>query len=355
MCLSSTSRNIRPHVNTANRQSTSLAYLRLIRVWNLPTAIADVYAGFVLASLVPVAAGPATAGVAAAVRLPLALVVSALIYSAGMAWNDILDLGRDRALHADRPLPSGAVRKGTAMLAASLMMVLGLLLAGRLGTRCFMLAVVLTALTFAYNARLKHKGFTGCANMGACRFFNMWLGIAAGGGALAGLWLFPATLGLYVCAVTLVSLQEEAHSTRKEFLAVASLAVASLLPLAIFCVRGSGGFLSPAALVPLSVLAAWIMLAAASAARVVDGRSIGSLVRTCLRGIILLDSSMLMAAGKRTEGLLCLLLIVPSLMLARSVVRRPGAQASAISGVGSAPGSLPDSASENVPPASPSA
>ena len=329
-------------MNVPNATPAPFPYLRLIRIWNLPTALADVYAGFVLA-------GAAAAGGSSA-RLLLLFGTSAAIYSAGMAWNDILDLKRDRTLHADRPLPSGAMRKGTAVLLASALVALGLLGGSWLGGRAFAVTAVLVVCTFTYNARLKHKGLIGCLNMGACRFLNMWLGIAAAGGSIAGLWGYPATLGLYVAAVTLVSLQEENRITRGKFIGIASLMLVAILPFAVLCAfSGDGEGPSPAALLPLAVMVLWMAAATVPAVRVLTGRAIGGLIRTSLTCIILLDAAMLLSAHKTSEGIMCSLLIIPSLMLARSVARRP-APAQSAAPPAAAPSEQPAPAPSSAPP-----
>ena len=297
----------------AESSSRPAAFLRLIRIWNLPTALADSYAGYLLAALPGGISLPRLLGVMA---------LSGLIYSAGMAWNDILDLERDRTLHPDRPLPSGAIPSRVAARLAAGLIILGLIVSVFLGTFILLASLALVVLTFTYNAGLKHRGFIGCANMGACRFINMWLGIAAAGGSMAHLWAFPLTLGLYVTVVTLISLQEEVRIGRLGFCAAVAVLLSVPAPLAVFSVAWAGREpVAWLALVPLAFLAAWVIVAAASAVRRLSPASVGSLIRVCLTGIILLDSAMLLSRGKLIAGMLCALMILPTLMLIKHVAR----------------------------------
>jgi hypothetical protein len=302
-------------VNTAPRpfpRRRSIGQLlRLIRPWNLPTAVVDPYAGYLIA------AGLADASV---VRLLGVMLVSALIYSAGMAWNDIFDLARDGTLHADRPLPSGLIGRGAAAAFAALLILLGFAVSAFLGISVVLLCCGLVALTFTYNGWLKHKGFIGCLNMGACRFMNMMLGIAAADGALRGLWPFPATLGLYVTAVTLLSLQEEASLTREGFFEIVSLIIIVLLPLAGFSVVRTERYL---ALVPITLLAGWVFAAAMAAARSLTPGSIGSVVRVAVTGVILVDTALLFSRGRMVEGIICAFVVLPTLALVRYAASRP--------------------------------
>lgn len=306
--------NIRSH----NRQRWALGdFLRLVRVWNLPTAIVDPYVGYMIA---------AGAESVSAFRLCAAMVISALVYSAGMAANDLFDIERDKTLHPDRPLPAGLISKKTAGRFTALLIFLGLCAAYSLGPRVFLLCLGLVLLTFTYNGWLKHRGLIGCLNMGACRLVNMWLGIAAAGGnkTIRELWPLPATLAIYVAAITLLSLQEEHKLDKKGLYALVSGILLTLLPLAGFAVDRAGPHGSAwLALVPLTLLAGWVFATAAVAARSLTPGAIGSVVRVAVTGIILLDSAILFSQGKPVEGVVCALVLAPALLLIRYTAKRP--------------------------------
>jgi len=296
----------------------AVSFLHLIRIWNLPTALADSYAGYLLA------VGPEADDLSAITLLGV-MAVSALIYSAGMAWNDILDYDRDKTTHPDRPLPSGAIPKKVAGPFALCLTIAGLVVGAFLGWRVFLLTLALVILMFSYNSWLKHHGFIGCINMGACRFANMWLGIAAAGAALGSSLLpFPATLATYVAAVTLLSLLEDEAVGRGMFYLMVIVLLLAPMMLVADVLKGAAS--RPEvwfALVPLAVLVGWVGIIAYSAGKKLSAASIGGVVRVCLTGIILLDSAMLMARGKWPQGMLCALLIVPTLLLIKRLARRP--------------------------------
>jgi len=285
-------------------------FLRLVRIWNLPTAIVDSYAGYLVVT---------GFGGASAARLAAVMLISALLYAAGMVWNDVLDLPRDRRLHPDRPLPAGTIRRRTAARLGLLLMVAALVIASFLGLRVLLLTAAVVLLSFSYNAWLKHKGFVGCLNMGACRSLNMLIGMAAASGAFARLWPFPATLGLYTASLTLLSLQEEREITKEGFFEILSLLLIVLLPLAWFSL---GNAERSWALVPITLLAAWVFASGARAARSLDAAAIGSVVRVAVTGIIVLDAAFLVYHGRVAEAVVCAAMVVPALLLVRLVARR---------------------------------
>jgi 4-hydroxybenzoate polyprenyltransferase len=97
-------------------------WLRLVRLPNLATAVADPLAGFVI-----------VAGLADLGWLPpagwLALLASACLYAAGMVQNDVVDLEIDRAERPDRPLPAGRIPLARAALMANGLLAVGALAA----------------------------------------------------------------------------------------------------------------------------------------------------------------------------------------------------------------------------------
>jgi len=76
-----------------------LAYLRLFRLPNVFTAMADVAMGFLFVrqSLEPIS------------MFACLLVASSLLYTAGMVLNDVFDYEVDRQERPQRPLPSGQI------------------------------------------------------------------------------------------------------------------------------------------------------------------------------------------------------------------------------------------------------
>src|SRR5262249_56660474 len=120
-------------------------YAQLVRLPNLPTALADICLGALATHALP--------GRWAA--FGLLLVASACLYSGGMVWNDFFDLEQDRRERPFRPLPSGRVSRRAAAVLGTGLFAAGLGCAAAAGTDSLILAGLLVLAILAYDAWLK--------------------------------------------------------------------------------------------------------------------------------------------------------------------------------------------------------
>ncbi|HVL67369.1 MAG TPA: UbiA family prenyltransferase [Vicinamibacterales bacterium] len=187
---------------TRPARSRLRAYLALARVSNLPTVWTNVLAGMVLSR--------------AAVEIDVYVVVAisvSLLYSAGMAFNDVVDLDHDRRASPDRPLPAGDLTASQGTTFAVTLMTLGT--AGLVGAAVpagavalattAALTVLLCLAILYYNVRHKTDALSPLV-MGLCRglVYCVAAAVAAGsvGAAVAG---GAALLTVYTVALTLVA------------------------------------------------------------------------------------------------------------------------------------------------------
>jgi len=186
------------------------SYLELCRIYLVPTAMADSFAGFALAAaFVETTPDP--------LRLLLVATISVLVYAAGMVTNDLFDLSKDRESAPKKPLPAGHVSViGAGVFAA-------LLIAGAVGLASLCGAILPTALifalVFAYNGGGKRVAILGNVLMGGCRAGNWILGAVVAGAAdgtsgwsVVAEWpvaLGAGLLGAFITIVTAVSLLED--------------------------------------------------------------------------------------------------------------------------------------------------
>src|SRR3954470_12055919 len=96
-----------------------LASAQLVRLPNVFTAVADIFLAGVTTGAALDHFGPWS----------LLVLASALLYSAGMVWNDYFDLEQDLRERPFRPLASGRVTKQAAFLLGTLLVVAGLVAA----------------------------------------------------------------------------------------------------------------------------------------------------------------------------------------------------------------------------------
>lgn len=204
--------------------SKTLSYLRLFRLPNVFTALADVMMGYLFTSLEgPILWGP----------LLTLLGASALLYTSGMVLNDVFDIEQDRAERPHRPLPSGRIsltharRLGWGMLVAGTLLAVVADVAWARGNAPFgavsVVAILLAVCILIYDGVLK-KTLLGPWFMGGCRAANVLLGMT--GGAMAvptlGSWwqvdrsgvMVATGLGLYVAGITWFARSEAKESAR---------------------------------------------------------------------------------------------------------------------------------------------
>lgn len=168
-------------------RSVVKAWLQLLRVSNYPTVVSNALTGCAIGAIGVIAGSGGARGVervsdalravgeageAGAAfpwgRFGIAAGALVLMYAAGMALNDAMDAGTDRAERPHRPIPSGAVKRSHAFVLGAACMIgsLGLLvLAGMPAVMC---GAVLGVTVLAYNALHKVHAAT-VLLMAACR------------------------------------------------------------------------------------------------------------------------------------------------------------------------------------------
>jgi len=197
-----------------------MALLQLLRLPGVFTAFADVLAGYLIVRF-------AGAGEGNVRNLPLLLCASGCLYLCGMVWNDIFDLSEDRRLRPERPLPSGRIDLTKAFFLAVALSVGGLFFAMTAGRLPFETAGALLCAILFYDAGGKRLEGLGPLAMGACRGFNLFLGMSAHPQALL-LIEAPAVhvpvllLAGYTAILTVVATMETPDLLPKESAAVDS-------------------------------------------------------------------------------------------------------------------------------------
>ncbi len=270
------------------------ALLRLVRWPGVLTAAADSAAVSVLFFCTPAKTTAVTAA-------------AALLYAGGVVLNDAADAARDRTLHPDRPVPSGAVGRGAACAFGLFLLASGIGAALFAGTASFLAYAGVAAAVLAYDLLLKRWGPAGVLGMGLCR----------GGSVLAAALSSPAyeeTLRavpsralliplpwlLMGAAVTAASLMED--SPRRRALLPAA-AAGILLPTALaFPLLAAGdqpgvGFaIAPAAFLTFALGRSLV------AARPEGGPPAAAVVREGVFGFLLLDAAVLALRGHGPES-----------------------------------------------------
>lgn len=141
------------------------AYLELTRPRLLASSLSDVLAGVALAGGLHQCAPS---------DLARGLAFSLLVYAGGMVANDVADVKEDARLGRPRPIPDGRVSHlGAALLMFALFGAALAIAPARLGA----VPYLLLGLVIAYDFVAKRVTAIGALVLGACRAFNLSVGI----------------------------------------------------------------------------------------------------------------------------------------------------------------------------------
>ena len=210
-----------------------LAYLRLVRLPTVFTALADIFLGFLLTHRTLISDdGPNP--------LPMFLLLcaaSAGLYLSGMVFNDYFDRLIDAQERPNRPIPSGAISPVSAFRLGAGLMLIGVGSAACVGIPSLLVAGLLCVLIVGYDGSLK-KTPLGPVVMGSCRVGNVLLGASAvpSVGEVFQQPQLPIALGLgaYIVGVTLFARQEATVSRRGALLLAASVINIGVVALAMY-------------------------------------------------------------------------------------------------------------------------
>ncbi|MHC4399683.1 MAG: UbiA family prenyltransferase [Planctomycetota bacterium] len=205
------------------------AYLQLVRLPNLFTAMADVVMGFLFTH--------AAMGSADWRVLGLLVAASTMLYAAGVVLNDVFDLEIDSRQRPHRPLPSGRVSPTAARWLGGELIVFGLAAAWAAAYladdfRPGLVAAALAASVLLYDGLLKRTPL-GPVAMGACRTLNVLLGMSAAAGPWRDEhWLVAASIGTYIVGLTWFARKEAGRSSRWQLAAATVVMMAGVAVLA---------------------------------------------------------------------------------------------------------------------------
>ncbi len=284
------------------------ALLRLTRPANLVTAIADVLAGMAIAGyfLIP-DANPA----------PVAwLALSTVgLYGGGVVFNDVFDAELDAIERPERPIPSGVVRKNTAIVLGSVLFAIGIFGAFMVNQPAGLLAIAITVASLVYDRFGKHNALIGPLNMGLCRGLNLLLGVSSIPAQVAP-WAWVGLVPIaYIAAITMIS-RGEVHGGSPVILRIASLLYALVIGciMAIAQLRGQLGTAFPF----LLIFGYFIFPPLWRAVREPVGRNIGMAVQAGVLSLIVMDAAWVAAFSSFPLAMLTVCLLPLSRLLARA-------------------------------------
>ena len=309
-----------PHTSTQPPSSPLLAWLQLVRLPTVFTALADILLGTQLVVPAEATTSPMALG--------LLLVASAGLYLAGMVFNDVFDRHRDAVERPGRPLPSGRITLSSAVTLGTVLMIGGGGAAatadGSSSRAGLLVALGLAVCVLAYDGLLKTTPL-GPVAMGACRSLNVLLG-ATIGGSLEALAHGPplhvaAGLGIYITGVTWFARNEAGSSTRGQLTAAVlliNIGLATLITFAGMSQTAQQQDASTSVLLLMALIVVSINRRLIAAIRDPRPERVQSGVGILLLSLIMIDATLALAAsGHTTPALLIASLLVPALVLKR--------------------------------------
>jgi len=296
-----------------------IAYLKLVRLPNVFTSVSNVIAGGVI--------GAASMEESLSWRTPVLAAASAALYMAGMAFNDFADRVEDAKFRPGRPIPSGKVSPAGAFMCALFLMVLGLALAALVSLSSLYLAVSLAIMILLYDFGTTGIPVLGALTLGACRFFNVLLGLSAGMTITSGVFnqpplevpLAPALImGLYAAGVTAFSAQEEEGRDRRAGF-IGWLFIDAAMLIAVLSTKDHFA-------IPLLAMI-WTVIFYHSYKVRTQGTPVAArnMIRTAVMGIPVLDAAMIIGFAGFANfpwGLVCIALLIPSLLIGKWLVQK---------------------------------
>jgi 1,4-dihydroxy-2-naphthoate octaprenyltransferase len=293
-------------LTTIHPPGARLAWAQLLRLPNLVTAVADVAAGISLAY----GTLPGWGAVAAL------LTASVSLYAGGIVLNDAFDVDIDRRERPNRPLASTRIQMQNARYLGLLLLATGVVFAALAGVRSAILAAIIAALAYAYDARLKRHAVVGGLTLAGCRYFNLLMGVAILPFTTSS-WLLPMPLALYILAImplSRVGLEGDGRCAPvcSGILLVASLVATGGLALA-------GAFHRPWAALLVALVVGLAAEAVSDAVRAPMPRRLQSTIHRMLIGLIPLNAAVAACGPRPWAGLAILLLLLPARSLGRRI------------------------------------
>lgn len=276
-----------------------------MRPANMVTSVADVLAGIAVTHSFSINfEWPRIAALCAS---------TALLYGGGVVYNDVFDADIDMIERPERPIPSGAVTIAEAKRLGFVLLLVGIMLAGFVGTLSGLIAVAIALFALLYDKWGKHNAFIGPLNMGICRGLNLLLGISITPVFLNEWYFLAAAPVVYIFAITLIS-RGEVHGGGKT-----NLYIAIILYTAVIAFVLHFALVNDRLYYALAFLAGFVYMAFKPLLTAIEkptGPNVGKSVKAGVLALILLDAAWTVTFDSVFAAILVAILLVVSFGLA---------------------------------------
>ena len=313
---------VSPHPDKASgKSSTMMAWLQLVRLPTIFTALSNIFCGFLITHRVPQIK---VAELTAQKELWLLLLSTSGLYLGGMVLNDVFDAKLDALERPERPIPSGRIALRSAAILGSVLMLTGVLAAAMAGTPSLIIAVMIVPCVLVYNSVLKCT-IAAPLGMGACRFLNLMLGASAVSD-WSDLWqalpvTVAAALGIYIIGVTVFA-RNEAGQSNPALLVCGMIILIGGISLDAWAISTCGASVNAVSGSRMALLILSLNLLMRAAAAIPSGspRRVQKTVGLMLLCIIFLDAIMVFAMTADAKlAALVIMLVAPASLLRRLI------------------------------------
>jgi 4-hydroxybenzoate polyprenyltransferase len=306
-------------------------YLHLVRLPNVFTAPSNILTGY-FAAVVPVASIDT-------LQLLLLMSSSALLYVAGIVFNDYFDIEIDLRERPYRPLPSGSIAIKKALLIGIISLISANLFAFVASMSSFVACIILSVMIIGYDYGLKNT-FVGPIAMGITRSLNIILGASPtlfviilaynhtnANYLLARIIFVSLSLFVYTLAISLLSRKEVVVPRTREYDGVTYAQTRQIIVISFLLVFAVIASIAFAVLLGILKMELTISLVLFSAILFVtfkqtnhdDSLTIQNAIKRMVISIIILDSIFITGLTGSYYGLLTLIFVLPSMFLARKL------------------------------------
>ncbi len=315
------------------------AYLQLLRLPTVFTAMADIVLGFVLTHRYLY--GPFNSVENGPFDQPVGwhqpgqflglLFASCCLYLSGMVFNDLFDRRQDAVERPGRPIPSRKVSLRAATILGIGLMLAGVTSAAFVSWVSLQVSLLLVVTIQGYDAVFK-RTLLGPVAMGSCRFLNILLGASVQADWFPSLLALPqlaaaAGLGVYITGVTLFA-RTEARTSNRWQLGLALLVMNTGLAILVWLLLSfpnQSPISVPVAM--LLVIAFTINRRAIEGLRVPSPATVQGGIKVMLLSLVMLDATMIYwymntpegAAYGAAHALATAALVIPAMFLGRFI------------------------------------
>ena len=300
-------------MNTTILSNRTAGYFQLMRPPNIPTAWADILAGY------------AIAGSSASISSLLWLLLATTgLYGGGVVFNDVFDAELDAEERPERPIPRGTVSSQEATILGGFLLTVGVFAASQVSELSLVLASLIAAATLIYDSTAKHYALFGPLTMGFCRAGNLLLGISVFPSVFSDVFengfsfIHPTYLAiipiLYIGAITAIS-QGEVYGGSRRTGQISVVLMGVVIAILLGCAITSTHMMS--ALLFVGLLTWRIFPPFVRAAIHPQPNHIRSAVQAGILSLVIVNATLASCFAGGVYGLLVLALLLLSMGLAR--------------------------------------